>query len=184
LGAAQTIITPELSEFIATQAIFFVATAPLSSGGHVNVSPKGLDTLRVLSPTQIAYLDLHGSGNETAAHLIENGRITFLFCAFEGEPMILRLYGHGRTVQPDDSDWPDLISHFPATLGARQIVLVEISLVQKSCGFGIPVLRFEGHRDTLIKWAKKKGSAGLAEYRQRKNIRSLDGLPTPVREDD
>ena len=183
MGATTTSISPELSEFIAAQAIFFVASAPLSGEGHVNVSPKGLDTLRVLSPTQVAYLDLHGSGNETAAHLMENGRITFLFCAFAGDPKILRLYGHGRTVQPDDREWTALISQVPAIPGARQIVIVDLSLVQTSCGFGIPRMCFESERDTLIQWAEKKGPAGLAEYRRRKNVRSLDGLPTPVREE-
>ncbi|HEY1685987.1 MAG TPA: pyridoxamine 5'-phosphate oxidase family protein [Tepidisphaeraceae bacterium] len=172
-------ITPELSAFIAAQSIFFVATAPFAETGHVNLSPKGLDTLRVISPRQVAYLDLHGSGNETAAHLMENGRITFLFCAFAGEPKILRIYGKGRTVQPQCQEWGQLISLFPELVGARQIVVVDVTHVQTSCGFGIPVMRFEQHRDTLQTWALKKGPTGLADYRKRKNVRSLDGLPTP-----
>jgi Pyridoxamine 5'-phosphate oxidase len=179
LAAPQTTITPELSAFITAQAIFFVATAPLSPDGHVNLSPKGLDTLRVLSETRVAYLDLTGSGNETAAHLMENGRITFLFCAFEGPPKILRLYGQGRTVQSNDPEWPDLWAEFPALPGARQIVIADISRVQTSCGFGIPLMRFEGQRETLPQWAEKKGPEGVREYQMRKNIRSLDGLPTP-----
>jgi hypothetical protein len=179
LAAAHSTITPELSDFIAAQAIFFVATAPLSSDGHVNLSPKGLDTLRILSETRVAYLDLTGSGNETAAHLMENGRITFLFCAFEGPPKILRLYGMGRTVQPGDPEWAELISRFPKLPGIRQIVVADISRVQTSCGFGVPLLRFEGQRDALPQWAEKKGPDGVKEYQMRKNVRSLDGLPTP-----
>lgn len=180
MGSSHPSITPELSEFIAAQRIFFVASAPLCADGHVNLSPKGLDTLRILSPTRVAYLDLTGSGNETAAHLMENGRITFLFCAFEGPPKILRLYGQGRTVQPEDSDWAELAAHFPNFPGIRQIVLIDITRVQTSCGFGIPLLRFEGHRDALEQFANKKGPVGIKEYQLRKNVRSVDGLPTPL----
>lgn len=182
MAQAHDAITPELAGFIARQHIFFVATAPLSGQGHVNVSPKGLDTLRVISPRRVAYLDLHGSGNETAAHLMENGRITFLFCAFEGEPKILRLYGKGSAVQSDDAEWGERIKLFPAIPGVRQIVVVDLEIVQTSCGFGIPVLEFSHQRETLLNWAKKKGSAGLADYRRRKNMRSIDGLPTPGRQ--
>ncbi len=122
-------ITDKLQDFIAAQQIFFVATAPLSPTGHVNLSPKGLDSFRVLSPHQVAYLDLTGSGNETSAHLQENGRMTLMFCAFAGAPLILRLYGQGRVVLPDDAEWLVLSGLFPAIPGARQIVVAEIDRV-------------------------------------------------------
>jgi len=173
-------ITAELRAFIEAQSLFFVATAPLSAEGHVNLSPKGLDSFRVLSPTRVAYLDLTGSGNETSAHLQENGRITFLFCAFQGPPQILRLYGRGRTLLPTMPDWPTLAAQFPDLPGARQIVLADVERVQTSCGFAVPLFEPIGQRDALVKWAKKKGSAGLARYQQQKNRVSIDGLPTPL----
>jgi|HubBroStandDraft_1064217.scaffolds.fasta_scaffold435180_1 hypothetical protein len=171
------LITPELKEFIERQPLYFVATAPLSASGHVNLSPKGLDTFRVLSPTRAAYLDLTGSGNETAAHLLENGRITFMFCAFEEPPKILRLYGAGRCIAPGEAQWDEMAAGFPALDGIRQIVMADIQRVQTSCGFGVPLMRVEGHRDTLLAWARKKGPEGLADYRVRKNSQSIDGLP-------
>lgn len=158
--------------------MFFVASAPNGPGGHVNLSPKGMDTFRVLGPRQVAYLDLTGSGNETAAHLVQNGRITFMFCAFEGKPSILRLYGTGRTVRPDCPDWPEPAAHFSMLPGARQIVIAEISRVQTSCGFGVPLMTFAGDRDALRRWAQVKGQDGLLSYRESHNRRSIDGLPT------
>src|SRR5688500_13611205 len=140
MGKVLECITPDLEAFIGAQPLFFVATAPISGEGHVNLSPKGLDCLRVLSPTRVAYLDLTGSGNETAAHLAENGRITFMFCAFAGAPRILRLYGRGEVVLPDTPRWAELGGRFPDHPGARQIVAAEISRVQTSCGFGVPVM--------------------------------------------
>src|SRR5256885_2779038 len=147
MGSATDSIPPELRAFIEAQHVFFVATAPSGVGGHVNLSPKGMDTFRVLSPTRVAYLDLTGSGNETAAHLLQNGRITFMFCAIDGKPQILRLYGHGRIILPDSAEWPDLGRLFPTLLGARQIILADLTRVQTSCGFGVPILSFTSNRD-------------------------------------
>jgi hypothetical protein len=172
-------ITEELGAFIAAQPVFFVASAPRADEGRVNVSPKGLDTFRLLGPRSVAYLDLTGSGNETAAHLAENGRITLLFCAFSGPPRILRLYGRGRVVLPGGADWASLAPLFPDLPGARQIVVAEIDRVQTSCGFGVPLFEPAGPRETLIRWAEAKGPAGLAAYRAEKNARSIDGLPAP-----
>src|SRR5688572_11549553 len=126
-------IDQELAEFILRQHVFFVGTAPLDGGGRINVSPKGMDTFRILSPARVAYLDLTGSGNETSAHLRENGRITLMFCAFEAKPMILRIYGRGRTVLPDEREWEELAPLFPKLAGARQIVAAEVTSVQTSC---------------------------------------------------
>jgi hypothetical protein len=171
-------ISAELQTFIQSQHLFFVASAPLEPTAHVNLSPKGIDTFRILSPTRVAYLDLTGSGNETAAHVLQNGRITFMFCAFEGAPKILRLYGKGRLVLPGSPAWPELAPRFPALPGTRQIIVADLTRVQKSCGFGVPHLTFTADRDTLPKWALAKGEDGLAQYREQKNRQSIDGLPT------
>jgi hypothetical protein len=173
-------ITPELQAFIEAQPLFFVASAPLSAAGHVNLSPKGLDTLRVLTPHRVAYLDLTGSGNETAAHLLENGRITIMFCAFAGPPRILRLYGAATVVTPLSPEWESLIAHFPAIPGVRQIIHAQISRVQTSCGFGVPLMEYTGERDTLTRWAESKGPEALSQYRRDKNAVSIDGLPSPA----
>ena len=173
-------ITDELATFINAQQMFFVATAPLSATGHVNVSPKGLDSFRVLSPHQVAYLDLTGSGNETSAHLQENGRITFMFCAFQQAPLILRLYGQGTTILPTSAEWATLYPNFPPTPGARQIITATIDRVQTSCGMGVPLYTPEAHRDGLVQWAERKGEAGLKAYWQQKNMTSVDDLPTPL----
>lgn len=173
-------ITEELQHFITLQPIFFVATAPLTPMGHVNMSPKGLDSFRILSPHRVAYLDLTGSGNETSAHLLENGRITLMFCAFQEPPCILRLYGQGRVVLPDSSDWSDLYSQFEPIPGARQIIVAEITRVQTSCGLGVPLFEHQAQRQSLVVWADKKGEQGLKDYRQLKNFVSVDGLPTPL----
>src|SRR5262245_35191990 len=138
MGKTYESITPELREFIERQRMFFVASAPLDAHGHVNVSPKGLDSLRVLGEKRIAYLDMTGSGNETSAHVEENGRITVMFCAFEGSPKILRLYGRGRTMLSGANGWPELAAHFEIRPGARQIIIIDIERVQTSCGFGVP----------------------------------------------
>ncbi|MDE2089385.1 MAG: pyridoxamine 5'-phosphate oxidase family protein [Gammaproteobacteria bacterium] len=178
--AAHESITPELAEWIAAQPLFFVASAPLSETGHVNVSPRGLDTFRVLGPREAAFIDLTGSGNETAAHVTENGRLTVMFCAFNGPPRILRLYGHGRVVLPEDAEWAQLRPLFPAGLsGARQILRLTVTNVSTSCGYGVPLFQYLGQRDALELWAQKKGPDGLVEYRQKQNARSLDGLPAP-----
>ena len=179
MGQALQSITPELQDFIEAQAVFFVASAPLAAAGHVNLSPKGLDSFRVLSPSRVAYLDLTGSGNETSAHLTENGRVTFMFCAFSGPPRILRLYGRGIVVLPDAPEWPSLVALFPTFPGTRQIIAADIHRVQTSCGFGVPVMKTVEQRETLLRWAVAKGKQ-IAEYRQKKNARSIDGLSAPI----
>ena len=166
--------------FIESQHLFFVSTAPLNAGGHINLSPKGLNSFRILSPTRVAYMDIVGSGNETSAHILENGRITFMFCAFDGSPKILRLYGKGHTVLPDDREWPELSSHFNLLPSTRQIIVADIFKIQTSCGFGVPYYEYTGERDHSHKWAEKKGIEGLEEYKQEKNLVSLDGLPTAL----
>ena len=166
--------------FIEAQHMFFVASAPLSADGHVNLSPKGQDCLRVLGPNRVAYLDLTGSGNETSAHLRENGRITLMFCAFAGPPKILRLYGHGETLLPASPMWDELFPLFDPIPGARQLIAVEVSQVQTSCGFAVPNYEYVDQRDTLTRWAESRGDDGLVAYRREKNTRSIDGLPTPI----
>jgi hypothetical protein len=177
MGTAFDSISPDHRALIGTQHVFFVATAPLERDGHVNVSPKGMDTFRVLSPNRVAYLDLTGSGNETAAHLVQNGRITIMFCAFEGKPVVLRLYGRGRAARPGSAEWAELSPLFPALPGARQVVVVDVTRVQTSCGFAVPLMTFERERDTLVRWAESKGDDGLRGYREQKNQKSIDGLP-------
>ena len=170
-------LRPAHLAFIAEQKIYFVASAPHS--GRVNLSPKGMDTFRVLSTTRVGYLDVTGSGNETAAHLLENGHVTLMMCSFTTSPLIFRLYGRGRVVQPADADWPQLRPLFgPPLPGERQLVIAEIESIQTSCGFGVPFFNYTGERPTLLDYAEKKGPAGMAAYRAEKNQRSIDGLPT------
>jgi len=157
--------------------MYFVATAPLDTDGHVNVSPKGLDTFRVLDERTVAYLDLTGSGIETVAHLRENGRIVVMFCAFQGPPKILRLHGRGRVVEPRDAEFAALQGLFPAYESTRAIIVVNVQRVSESCGFGVPLMKVEGERDQLRAWARKKRPEGLAQYRAEKNRVSVDGLP-------
>ncbi len=171
---------PAHQEFIQKQQLFFVATAPMMADGHVNLSPKGLDTFRILSPIRVAYLDLTGSGNETSAHLIENGRITLMFCSFDHQPLILRLYGKGTVVLPDDNQWADLARHFELLPGTRQIIVTDIHRVQTSCGYGVPFYDYQGQRPTLPTWAKNKGPRGVAQYQIQKGSTSLDSLITPI----
>ncbi len=177
-------IGPELESWIAAQRMFVVATAPLAGDGLVNASPKGLDTFRVLGPHEVAYLDLTGSGAETAAHLRENGRIVILFFAFDGAPRIVRLHGTGEVHETGTPGWDALADRFPAMLGARAIVRVRVARVSDSCGYAVPRYTHAGDRDTLLRWAEAKGADGLVAYRDEKNTRSLDGLPafTPSRE--
>jgi hypothetical protein len=179
MGKVLSHVTDGLRGFIERQHVFFVATAPLA-GGHVNLSPKGMDSFRVLGPTTVAYLDSVGSGNETAAHVLENGRITFMFCAFDGAPLILRLYGQGRAVRPGATEWDALAPHFPTRPGIRQIIVAELTRVQTSCGEAVPFYSYSGDRDQLIAWAAAKGPAGLEAYQREHNVRSIDGLPTPT----
>lgn len=176
-------ITDRLSDFIARQSVFFVASAPLSANGHVNLSPKGLDTFRVLGPHEVAYLDMTGSGNETAAHMAENGRITVMFCAFEGPPKILRLFGRGRAVLPGTDEWQELIPRFDEMLGARQLIVVDVERVATSCGYGVPLLGGDVQaRDQLTRWAESKGEEGLVAYWRERNATSIDGLPVAIAE--
>ncbi|MEM8612414.1 MAG: pyridoxamine 5'-phosphate oxidase family protein [Cyanobacteria bacterium P01_H01_bin.105] len=167
-------------EFIQKQSLFFVASSPLSADGHVNLSPKGLDTFRVLSAKLVAYLDLTGSGNETSAHVVENGRITLMFCSFGRQPLILRLYGQGTVVLPNSDRWTDLANHFEPTVGTRQIIVIDIHRVQTSCGYGVPLFDYQGQRPTLTAWAQKKGTAGIEQYQIDKGSTSIDGLTTPI----
>ena len=173
-------ISPNIQEFIRAQHMFFVASAPLDGSGHVNVSPKGQDSFRILSETQVAYMDLTGSGNETSAHVAENGRITIMFCAFEDAPNIVRLFGKGRVVLPIHAEWGALIANFTPQLGTRQIIVVDLHMVQTSCGYSIPFMDYVGERDTLTKWTEAKGEEGILEYRREKNSLSIDKLPTPL----
>jgi hypothetical protein len=174
-------LSDTLIHFIRQQSVFFVATAP--KDGRINCSPKGLDTLRVLNDHTVAYLDLTGSGAETAAHVINDGRLTMMFCSFGERPLILRLYGRGEVVRPGDPAWADLIPHFQQFLGQRQIVVLRVESLQTSCGFGVPGMRSLDERPDLMNWAEKKGEQGLAEYRAKKNAVSIDGLSTGLAAD-
>ncbi len=167
-------------EFIEAQHIFFVATAPLSGDGRVNLSPKGLNCFRVLDGNRVAYMDIVSSGNETSAHTLENGRITFMFCSFDGKPNILRLYGKGFTVLPDTNAWDLYAKDFTIYPSTRQIIVAEIDLVQTSCGFGVPMFEYVGERDIHFEWAEKKGAEGLIAYMKENNLKSLDALPTDL----
>jgi hypothetical protein len=180
MGKFHDTIKPAHQSFIQEQHIFFVATAPLSKEGRVNLSPKGLDCFRVLGDTKVAYMDLISSGNETSAHTLENGRITFMFCSFGDTPNILRLYGKGHAVLPGTQEWEELASHFTVYPSTRQLIVAEIDMVQTSCGFGVPMYTFTGDRDIHFEWAEKKGADGLYEYVKEKNLQSLDGLPTDI----
>ncbi len=173
-------ITDELKEFIAEQKIFFVATARCE--GTINLSPKGMDSLRVLSDNKLVWLNLTGSGNETAAHLLENNRMTIMMCAFEGKPNILRLYGHATAYHPRDKEYADYIDLFPKTPGSRQIIVMDIDLVQTSCGFAVPVMEFRQERTILNEWAEKKGEEQIQNYWKEKNTISLDGFETRILE--
>jgi len=176
MGKVSSSIGGEQQKFIRAQSMFFVGSAPLDSGGHVNLSPKGLDTFRILGASTVAYLDLTGSGVETIAHLRENGRIVLMFCAFQGPPNILRLYGRGRVVEPTNADFAGLQAHFPVYESTRSIIVVEVARVSESCGYGVPLMRHEGERPQLHAWARKQGPEGLKDYRREKNRASIDGL--------
>lgn len=166
------------AQFIEKQKMFFVATAPLAAEGHINLSPKGLDSFRVLSARRVAYMDITGSGNETSAHILENGRITIMFCAFDGPPNILRIYGRGYTVLPGHAEWDELVAQFGDLPGIRQVIVTEVQKVQTSCGYSVPLYDYAGERDHAHKWVNKKGPEGLAKYREDNNKKSIDGLPT------
>lgn len=178
MGKFHESIHESLLDFISKQHLFFVATAPLSAQGHVNLSPKGLDSFKVLSPKRVAYMDVIGSGNETAAHILENERITFMFCSFDKVPNILRLYGKGYAISPHHPDWNEFSQHFAIYSSTRQIIVADIEKIQTSCGYGIPFYEYLGERHIHFDWAEKKGAEGLEQYIKDKNIISLDGLPT------
>ena len=166
----------DLQQFIAEQRVYFTATAPAE--GRISLSPKGLDTFRCLDKQTVAYMNLTGSGNETAAHLLENGRITIMFCSFTEKPMILRIYGQGRSVHRQDKDWDTLMSHFEPTPGERQIIVVDIESVSTACGNAVPFYEFVGERDALSRWFEQSGEEAMEKYRQKANTVSIDGKPT------
>jgi len=178
MGQKYSEITARHRQFIEAQKMFFVATA--AGDGRINLSPKGLDTLRVLGTNHVVWLNLTGSGNETAAHLLESDRMTLMFCAFEGDPVVLRLYGHARLCHPHDPEWNELVHLFPAIPGFRQVVDMKVDLVQTSCGFGVPFFEYRGQRGQLEAWAEKKGRDGIEQYWRLKNQVSIDGKPTKI----
>lgn len=175
-----TKITSRLQKFIEAQKIFFVATAP--NAGRINLSPKGMDSFRVMNENRVLWLNVTGSGNETAAHLLENKRITIMFCAFEGAPNILRLYGKGKEIKEGDASWSELIQLFPETPGTRQIFDITINSAQTSCGMSIPFFEYKGERNELNDWATTQGKEGIKDYWTKKNQTSIDGLPTKILE--
>jgi hypothetical protein len=177
MGKIYEAITPELTRWISDQHVFFVATAPLAASGSINTSPKGLDCLRITGPLQVAYLDLTGSGAETIAHVRENGRIVLMFCAFEGPPRIVRLHGHGTVVTRASRSWTDWSGKFPPMAAPRSIIVVDVTRVSDSCGYGVPRMDFVADRDVLSRWATTKGEKALPAYRRERNARSIDGLP-------
>lgn len=177
MGKVFDAINEKLTEWIGQQHVFFVATAPLSGEGLVNLSPKGYDSFRILGPNQVAYLDLTGSGIETISHLKENGRITIMFCAFEGGPKILRLYGHGEVHELGSPKYDALIGNFEELTGARAIIVVNVTRIADSCGFAVPFMEYQSERETLIQYADREGPEGMVAYRQKNNLASLDGLP-------
>ena len=172
-------ITDKQHERILEQKLFFVASAP--DEGRVNVSPKGMDSFRILSPNRVAYLDLTGSGNETSAHLRQNGRITVMFCAFDGAPTIIRLFGHGRVITRADDEWGELATLFPDLPGVRQIMVIDVDQSQNACGMGVPLFSHQGDRDALLNHWHERGPDGVRAYWQKRNTKSIDGLePYPL----
>ena len=167
-----------LQNFIADQKIFFVATA--RKDGRINISPKGLDGLRIINPNRVVWLNLTGSGNETAIHLLENSRMTIMFCAFEGAPLILRLYGRAKAYHEGDEAFNAYKKLFPVMAGTRQFIELEVDLVQTSCGFGVPLMEFQSERTKLAEWTSNKGVEGLKAYQVEKNSSSIDGFETDV----
>lgn len=178
MGKRLEAITPDLQEFIEQQKIFFVGTA--MKEGRVNISPKGMDTFRVLGANEILWLNLTGSGNETATHLLESNRMTIMFCAFEGKPLILRLYGTAKIYHERDEEFSVYIKHFPEIAGSRQVILMDVDLVQTSCGFAVPFMDFKEERTVLKTWAEKQGIEGIKKYHKEKNSISLDGHQTGI----
>ncbi len=176
MGKVFTTITEEMQTFIERQHLFFVATAPLA-GGHVNLSPKGLDSFKILSPSQVAYLDLTGSGAETIAHVRENGRLTIMFCAFDGLPNIVRLYGTARVVQAKDAEFEEVTQHFPARRAVRSVILLDVERTSTACGYAVPKMDFVENRKVLDDWVDAKSDEEVRAYWEEKNLQSIDGLP-------
>jgi Pyridoxamine 5'-phosphate oxidase len=179
MGKVLDALDANLTDVITRQPVFFVATAPAGGEGHVNVSPKGgQGSFAVVGPTTVAYVDLTGSGVETIAHLRDNGRITVLFCTFEGKPLIVRLYGRGEPVLPGDPRFAGLRARFPDDRpGVRSVILVELDRIATSCGYGVPLMTYEGDRSMLREWAERRGTQGVTAYQATKNAASIDGLP-------
>jgi hypothetical protein len=177
MGKVYSHLDEKIRNFIEHRHMFFVATAPIGSEGHVNLSPKGLDSFRILDAQTVAYLDYVGSGAETIAHLRENGRIVIMFCAFHGPPKILRLHGRGEVLEPQDTGYAALRGLFPPTPDGRAIVRVTLERISDSCGFGVPRYVFEGQRTQLGDWADRKGEQQLRAYQEEENAASIDGLP-------
>ncbi len=165
-------------QFISEQKVYFVGTA--AEKGSVNLSPKGGDSLRVINSKEIAWLNLTGSGNESASHVLLNPRMTLMFCAFEGKPLILRAYGKAKVLHQTDNKWDEYSSKFPASVAARQIFVLDISLVQSSCGMSVPYFSYDGDRDDLANWSKKQGREGIEKYWVKKNQKSIDGFETEI----
>lgn len=179
MGKNHPEIDGAIRAFIERQKMFFVASAPAGSAGHVNVSPKGLDTFRVLGPRRVGYLDHNGSGVETIAHVRENGRLTIMFCAFEGKPNIVRLYGTGRVVEQGAAGYDDLLAAFgliATTAKVRSIIVLEVERISDSCGFGVPLYSYVGDREQLTAWAERKTAEEIRAYQRQKNGVSIDGL--------
>lgn len=173
-----TCLDEKLKAFIRAQHLYFVGTA--GAQGHVNVSPKGMDSFRILDDSTVVWLNLTGSGNETAAHVLENGRMTVMFCSFDKQPLIMRLFGLATVIHPRDARWAELSALFPAHPGARQVFVLALELVLTSCGYGVPYYRLEGERPTLTKWAENRGEAGIRDYWAEKNTKSIDGKDTGI----
>ena len=177
MGKLFTGISPELALWINRQHMFFVATAPLSETGHINCSPKGLDSFRILGKNTVAYQDLTGSGVETIAHLRENKRMVIMFCAFNGPPKIVRLHGHGEVIAPGHPEFEEMAQHFPPHVGTRSYIRLTATRISDSCGYSVPVYEFKKDRDVLDKYCENKGVEGMRAYREQKNKESIDGLP-------
>ena len=176
MAAFYDALDDKLRTFIEKQHMFFTASAPAE--GRINLSPKGMDSFACLDNNTVAYLNLTGSGNETAAHLVENGRITIMFCSYDKNPLILRIYGKGRSVHPEDAEWDDLAKEIDLITGARQFIVVDIDSVQTSCGYAVPRYEFVEQRDTLTRWAEAKGEDGVEDYWRENNVTTIDGKPT------
>lgn len=178
MGQQYSELSDTLKQFIEEQKLFFVGTATADS--RVNISPKGMDSLRVLGENRVVWLNVTGSGNETSAHIQQNNRMTIMFMAFEGKPMILRLYGTATVIHLNDPNWNELYSLFSPIAGARQIFDLKVDLVQTSCGMAVPFFDYVAEREQLKDWAEKKGAEGLKEYWQKKNQQSIDGQATHI----